>query len=317
MRITSFMASCALSATCLLLAATAGAEEPKLKAVGVTVGDLGNPFFVQIGKGAEIQAKKLGGPNTKVTVVSSGYDLNRQVGQIDDFIASKVDLIILNAADSKGIGPAVERAKKAGIKVVAVDVAAPGADATVTSNNVQAGEAACQYLSDRIKGTGSVVIINGPPVSAVIDRVNGCKSVLSKAPGIKILSDNQNAGGSRDGGLAAMTSLLTANPKIDAVFAINDPTGIGADLAAKQAQRNEFFVVGVDGAPDAEVALKQKNSLFAATAAQDPLVMAERAVEVGYGLMGGKKPATDPTLIPVKLVTRETIGEYKGWTTAQ
>ncbi len=59
-----------------------------------------------------------------------------------------------------------------------------------------------------------------------------------------------------------MTSLLAANPKIDGVFAINDPTAIGADLAAKQAQRNEFFIVGVDGSPDGEEALKRENSLF-------------------------------------------------------
>ncbi len=64
-----------------------------------------------------------------------------------------------------------------------------------------------------------------------------------------------------------MTSLLAANPKIDGVFAINDPTAIGADLAAKQAQRSEFFIVGVDGSPDGEEALKRKNSLFVATSA--------------------------------------------------
>jgi ribose transport system substrate-binding protein len=49
-------------------------------------------------------------------------------------------MIILNAADSKGIGPAVKRAKDAGIVVVAVDVAAEGADATITSDNTQAGK---------------------------------------------------------------------------------------------------------------------------------------------------------------------------------
>ncbi|SUX76217.1 D-ribose transporter subunit RbsB [Citrobacter freundii] len=76
----------------------------------------------------------------------------------------------------------------------------------------------------------------------------------------KVLSYNQNAKGSREGGLEIMTALLAANPKIDGVFAINDPTAIGADLAAKQAQRSEFFIVGVDGSPDAEEALKRENS---------------------------------------------------------
>src|SRR5471030_2384431 len=301
-----------LTATMITLAPLAQAKQ--LKAIGVTVGDLANPFFVQITKGAEMKARELAGDKVNVTLVSSGYDLGQQVGQIDNFIAAKVDMIILNAADSKGIGPAVKRAQAAGIVVVAVDVAAEGADATITSNNTQAGEMACQYISDKLKGKGQVVIVNGPPVSAVQNRVEGCMTELKKHPAIKLLSYNQNAKGSREGGLEIMTALLAANPHIDAVFAINDPTAIGADLAAKQAQRNEFFIVGVDGSPDGEEALKRQNSLFVATPAQDPQVMAAKAVEIGYDILQGKPAPTAPVLIPVKLIDRNNIASYKGWT---
>ena len=145
---------------------------------------------------------------------------------------------------SKGIFAAVEKAKQAGIPIIAVDTAAEGGvDATVTSNNVQAGEVSCQYIAARLQGKGNVVIINGPPVASVVERVQGCMSVFSKYPDIKILSKDQNAEGSRDGGLRVMSDLLTSFPKIDAVFAINDPSGIGAELAATQAQRKEFFIV--------------------------------------------------------------------------
>lgn len=288
----------------------------KLTSVAVTVRDLGNPFFVQIGEGAEATAKKIGGQNVKTTLVSSGDDLNQQFNQIENFIASNVSLIVLNAADSKGIFAAVEKAKQAGIPIVAVDTAAEGGvDATVTSNNLQAGEIGCKYIADRLKGKGSVVIINGPPVNSVVERIQGCLKVFAKYPGIKILSKDQNAEGSRDGGLRVMSDLLTSFKKIDAVFAINDPTGIGAELAAKQAQRSEFFIVGVDGAPEALDALKQKNSLFAATAAQDPFSMAAKAVEVGNNILQGKKPANPNILIPVTLVTRENVAKHKGWTT--
>lgn len=287
-----------------------------LKSIGITVGDLGNPFFVQIGKGAEVAAKKLGGENVKITVVSSGYDLNQQFNQMQNFVASQTNVIVLNAADSKGIAPAVINAKQAGIPVVAVDVAAEGGvDATITSNNVQAGELSCQYIVDRLKGKGSVVIINGPPVTSVIDRVKGCEQVLVKYPGIKVLSRDQNAEGSRDGGLRVMTDLLSSFPKIDAIFAINDPTGIGAELAAKQAKRSEFFIVGVDGAPEAKDAIERKDSLFVATAAQNPFQMAVRAVEVGNDILQGNKPANSTILIPVKLITRENVKSYQGWTT--
>ncbi len=253
----------------------------------------GNPFFVQIGRGAEAAAKGMTGSNVRTTVVSSGYDLNQQFNQIENFIGSNTSLILLNAADSKGIAPAVAKAKQAGITIVAVDVGAEGGvAATVTSNNLQAGRLSCQYIVDRLKGQGNVVIINGPPVTAVLDRVKGCEDVLSKNPGIKVLSRDQNAEGSRDGGLRVMSDLLTSFRKIDAVFAINDPTGIGAELAAKQARRNEFFIVGVDGAPEAKDALQDKNSLFVATAAQDPFAMAEKAVEVGNNILKGKRPST-------------------------
>ena len=285
-----------------------------LKSIGVTVGDLANPFFVQITKGAEQKARELAGDDVKVTLVSSGYDLGQQVGQIDNFIAANVDMIILNAADSQGIGPAVKRARDAGIVVVAVDVSADGANATITSDNTQAGQLACQYISKRLEGKGNVVIINGPPVSAIQNRVDGCMTELKQHPDIKLLSYNQNAKGSREGGLEVMTGLLAANPKIDAVFAINDPTAIGADLAAKQSQRDEFFIVGVDGSPDGEEALKRKNSLFVATPAQDPQVMAAKAVEIGYQILQGQPAPTEPVLIPVSMIDRDNIGGYKGWT---
>jgi ribose transport system substrate-binding protein len=221
----------------------------------------------------------------------------------------------LNAADSKGIAPAVMRAKTSGVIVVAVDVGAEGGvDATVTSNNKQAGQLDGKFVADRLKGKGNIVIVNGPPVTAVTDRVAGFLEEIKKSPGIKILSQDQNAGGSRDGGLRVMTDLLTAFPKIDAVFAINDPTAIGCDLAAKQAQRKDFFIVGVDGAPDVVPSLKDKESLIAASAAQDPYTMAGKAVEIGNDIMNGKKPAAELTLIPVDLITKDNVDQYKGWT---
>jgi ribose transport system substrate-binding protein len=304
------------TAICLLLtiglAAPALAEKP-LNSVAMTVGDLGNPFFIQIQHGVESQAKKYN-PKVKVLSLSSNYDVNNQTNQMDNFISAGVDLIILGAADSKGIAPAVLRAKAAGITVVAVDVGAEGGvDATVMSDNKQAGEEDGNLIVDRLKGKGQVVIVNGPPVTSIQDRLAGALGVLKKHPEIKILSQDQNAGGSRDGGLRVMSDLLTAFPKIDAVFGVNDPTAIGCDLASTQAKRKEFFIVGVDGSPDAVPLLKDPNSLFAATAAQDPYTMAQKAVEIGYNLMNGKKPEQEVTLIPVDLITKQNVNEYKGW----
>lgn len=289
-------------------------QNGKLRSVGVTVGDLSNPFFVVMAKGAEKEAKRIGGNDVRVTVVSSGYDLNQQFNQIENFVAADTDVIVLNAADSKAIRPAVDNARQAGKVVIAVDTGVDAeVDATVTTNNLQAGEVSCQYIADRLKGTGNVVIVNGPPVTSVIQRVDGCLKVLAKYPNIKILSKDQNAEGSRDGGLRVMSDILTTFPKIDAVFAINDPSGVGVDLAASQAKRKDFFIVGVDGAPEAIEAIKLKDSLYAATATQNPLGMTQKAVQVGNDILYGKKPANPNILIPVKLITRDNVNTSKGW----
>ncbi|TKC87319.1 ABC transporter [Trinickia terrae] len=292
-------------------ASAAHAADKQLKSVGITVGSLGNPYFVTIVKGAEAKAKQLN-PNAKVTAVSADYDLNKQFTQIDNFISAHVDMILLNAADPKAIEPAVKKAQAAGIVVVAVDVAAAGANATVQTNNVQAGELSCDYIAKKLNGRGNVIIENGPQVSAVIDRVNGCKSVFAKAPGIKVLSDDQDAKGSREGGMNTMQGYLTRFPKVDAVFAINDPQAIGSDLAAKQLQRKNIVITSVDGAPDIETALKS-DTLVQASASQDPWAMAQTAVGIGYGIMNGKNPASQVTLLPSTLVTRDNVTSYKGW----
>jgi ribose transport system substrate-binding protein len=297
-----------------LVMSSAPSSAKELKSIGVSLGSLGNPFFVALSKGAEFEAKKTN-PNVKITAVGFEYDLGKQVTQIDNFIAAGVDMILLNPGDPKAIGPAIKKAQAAGILVVAVDTAAEGADATVTTNNVQAGEISCQYIVDKLGGKGDVIIENGPQVSAVIDRVTGCKSVFAKAPGIKVLSSDQDAKGSREGGLTVTQGYLTRFPKIDAIFAINDPQAIGTDLAARQQQRTGIIITAVDGAPDIESALKDPASQqIQASASQDPFFMARRAVQIGVGLLNGQKPASTVELLPSKLITRDNVGEYKGWT---
>ena len=302
------------AAAAVALTGAAGAKD--LNKIGISLGSMGNPFFVALATGATDKAKEVN-PNVEVTALGYDYDLNKQFTQIDNFIAAGVDLILLNPADPKAVAPAIARAQAAGIPVVAVDTAAEGADATVTTDNVQAGEIACQYIVDKLGGKGDVIIQNSNPVSAVIDRVVGCKKVFGANSGIKVLSDDQDAKGSRDGGLNVMQSMLTRFEKIDAVFAINDPTGIGASLAAKQANRTNLFITAVDGAPDIEAELKDTSSLLLASSSQDPYAMAQLATEIGIGLINGKKPEQQVTLMPSKLETRENIADYKGWTPAR
>ena len=80
----------------------------------------------------------------------------------------------------------------------------------------------------------------------------------------------------------------------------------------QQLNRANIVITSVDGAPDIETALKT-NTLVQASASQDPWAMAQKAVDVGYGIMNGKRPANPVILLDPKLVTRENVTSYQGW----
>lgn len=307
------MKKLALLATVAIMSIPASSfAQDKLTNAGITVGTLGNPFFVPLIKGAE-DGLKANNADAAVTVVGADYDLNKQASQIDSFIAGGAQIVMINAVDAVAVKPFIEKAKAAGAVVAAMDVSADGSDLTVMTNNVQAGELACTDLAERLKGKGDVVIINGPPISSIMDRVKGCKQAFAKYPDIKILSDNQDGKASREGGLAVMQALLTRFEKIDAVFGANDPTAIGADLAAKQLNRSEMIIAGVDGSPDIVASLKSGNSLIVSSSSQDPYGMAKKAAELAVDLLNGKKPDQEITLLDTTLVTKDNVNEYVGW----
>ena len=279
--------------------------------IGLTVGTLANPFFVAMSKGVEEAGKELG---AEVFVESAEYDLAKQTSQIENFITKKVDVILLNAVDTKGIAAAVQQAKDAGIPVIAVDTNAEGGvDATVTSDNYQAGKLAGEYVIEQLGGKGNIAIIDGPPVSAVTDRIKGFEDAIKDSK-IKIVA-KQNGEGNREKALTVMESILQANPSgsIDAVFAINDPEAIGVEIAQEQADRkDEFFIVGVDGAPEVTEAMAKKGSTIKATSAQSPSEMVKKAVEIGIKVKNGED-VDDLIKVPVKLVTQDQLESYQGW----
>jgi ribose transport system substrate-binding protein len=288
-----------------------GAEAKELKSVGIIVGPLGNPFYVALAKGMTTGVKAIN-PDAKVTVVSNDYDLNKDVTAVETFIASGTDIIFIDAANSEAIEPSVKKALAAGVTVVGVDAGAKGAEVNLTVDNTKAGEVACNYLAEKIGYKGNVVIIDSVPMVAIAQRVDGCKAALASYPDIKILSAEQRGDGSRDSGLKVMQSLLTRFPDIQGVFSINDQMAVGADLAAKQLNRKEIAITGIDGSPEAEEALKT-DTMFVGSAAQSPFDVGAQSLKAGYDIFEGKKPESSLILISPTLVTRDNIAEYKGW----
>jgi ribose transport system substrate-binding protein len=282
----------------------------KIEQIGLMVQDMSNPFFAAMEKGAQEAAAEIG---ATLNTQDAQLDLANQNTQIDAFIQQGVDLIVISAVDQAGIAPAIERAKAAGVIVMAVDTPAVGADAVFQTNAVQAGEVSCTYLFEQMGGKGQVLLVDGTPIQTIIDRITGCKNVAANFPDIQIVGQ-QASRNDRASGMSVTTDMLTANPDVTGIFGMNDPSALGAVLAVEQAGKaSQIKVTGVDGSPEAVQELNREGSPFIGTATQNPGEMVRQAVKAAVAMTEGKTLEETNVLIPSVLVTRDNVAQYPGW----
>ena len=238
------------------------ARKPK-KVIGLSVLTLTNPFFKEIADAMQDEAAKHG---YTVLVTSGEFDVARQQNQVKDFIVKGVSAIVLCPCDSKAIGPAIKEANEAGIPVFTADIAclAPGVKVVshIATDNFGGGRLAAKAIIEAIGGKGKVAIIDHPEVESVILRTKGFEQEIAEAnkrPDVDIqIVAKLPGGGVRDKAFKAMQDILQAHPDIKAVFAINDPSALGACAALEKAGRlGEVKVVGFDGQPEGKQAIKQ------------------------------------------------------------
>jgi ribose transport system substrate-binding protein len=296
----NIVASAIVAALSLTLGFAGATAAPKFT-VGLSISTLNNPFFVDLRDGAQAAAGKAG---VTLVILDAQNDPAKQASSIEDLIAKKVNLVIINPTDSDAIVPTVKKLNAAKISVITVDRGANGGDivAHIASDNVAGGVMAAEYVSKRLNGKGTVVMLEGiAGTSAARDRGKGFRDGLKKYPGIT-LAASQTADFDRAKGLQVMENVLQAQKKIDAVFAQNDEMALGAVQAIGAAKREkEMFVVGFDAIADALKAVQ--DGKLAATIAQQPKEMGRLAVEAAATALGGQKlPKFTP--VPLKLVTK-------------
>lgn len=286
--------ACAVGATLVSGAAVAA----PLK-IGMSFQEINNPYFVTMKQALEQAAASIG---ATVVITDARHDVSKQTSDVEDMVQKKIDILLLNPTDSVGIQSAVKAAKAKGVIVVTVDANAQGpVDSFVGSKNFDAGQLACTYLANDLKGQGDVAILDGIAVVPILERVRGCKDALAKFPGIKIVT-TQNGKQERDQALTVTENILQANPKLKGMFSVNDTGSLGA-LSAIESSGKDVKLVSVDGAPDAIKAILKPNSKFIATAAQYPRDQVRLALGIALAKKwGANVPATIP--VDVKLIDK-------------
>jgi ribose transport system substrate-binding protein len=272
------------------------------KTIGVTLLTREDEFYRSLEDGLRKAAAAHG---YKLLVQSGDRDLAKQQSQIDNFIVQKVDAIIVCPVDTKGIGPAIERANAVKIPVFTADIAAQGGSVVshVASDNVAGGKLAAEYIARAIGDSGQVGVIGENDVQTTIDRQQGFKDALAAHPKITLVAQLDGQG-VRDRALKAADDLLQAHPDVAAIFAINDESAFGT-LSAVQARKKKVVIVGYDAGPEARRDIAAGTQLRA-DVAQQPGLIGQQTIDAIASLFAGQTPPAK-IAVPVTIVNADSV----------
>ena len=288
---------------CFLLSSPIMAKELHF---AVCLPTIDQPHFICQRYGFEDEARKLG---VKVTVYNAGgyAYLQKQIQHVEDAIARKVDVIIVNAIEAKGTVPVVEEAVRAGIPVVNVNCMtdSPKVIARVRSSDEEIGRLWAEALAKQLNYKGNIVLLpGGPGVPVTMARANAGKETLKKYPGITILAELY-AEEVPVKGMNLMEDLLqTYGEKLNGSYSAGHGMGTGSVMTLQAAKRPDVVVVSVDFSQEMEQLIRD-GSLYG-TVIQQTTLMGRMGIRVAKAVAEGKKFEAD-TYTPVKLITRENL----------
>lgn len=288
--------------------------DPKQVKIGVTYMTMNNDFYKTLN--AELE-KKTNQQGSRLYVRDPELDEGKQSQQIDFFVREKVDVIVINPvkSNSPSIISSLQKAKKAGIKIIVVDTPVSkevAVDTTIVSDNYQAGVLIAKDMMKRLPAANILLLEHRNAVSAM-DRIRGFVETIKNQPQYKIISQKETLGQTEEA-MPQVKSALDEGMDFNVVMALNDRAAIGALAAIKNNGLNrKLSIYGVDGSPDIKNFLATTNDIEG-TVAQSPIQMGRKVAQV-IELMQEGKSYESQYLIPVHLVNRDNISQYTvtGW----
>ena len=297
-----------------LLTSTAMAQD-----IGVSMARFDDNFLTVLRNGMIAQSESLG---VSLQVEDAQDDVAKQLDQINNFIASGVDAIIVNAVDTSATQAMSDAAAAAGVPLVYVNRqpinldTLPDNQAFVASNEVDSGTLqtieVCRLLKEKGKDTANVYVMMGELSNqAAVQRTADIHDVVAAGKCAVTLNiiDQQTANWSRDQAQSLMTNWLSTNTPFDGVIANNDEMAIGAIQAMKASgiSMEEVIVGGIDATQDALAAMQAGD--LDVTVFQNASAQGSGSLNAAVSLSKGE--AVDNAVwVPFELVTPANIGDY-------
>lgn len=241
-------------------------------------------------------------------------DVEKQVQFVENAVVKGYDAIILSAADSKSLAPAVAKANKAGIPVIlvndtmdqaALDAEGAKVETYVGIDQYEAASLAGKYVAETVTD-GKILYLEG--ISGVQAHEDRLKGFMDMVPDVEIVS-SQTAKCDRNEGFNVMQNVLSSNPEVNLVWAINAEMGQGAIQAIEQGGfAGKVQVFDFDAAPDDIAAIKA--GTLAGSVAQYPDLQAEAAIQACLDVLDGKTLEAH-TKTKAALVTKDNVEAFE------
>ena len=294
--------------------ATSAQGQEDIKVALITK-DATNPFFVKMRAGATAEAKRLGA-ELRYAAGKSSSDNAGQITAIENMVTAGVKGILITVADGKAQVPAILKARKAGVLVIALDtptVPKSATDALFATNNFNAGILIGKYARAATKGKQVTIAMldehAGSSVGAL--RHNGFLSGFGIKNSDKQIVCVGNGQGQTAPSQTAMENCLQKNPNIDVVYTINEPSAAGAWNALKRAGKSQagVTIVSVDGG--CAGVRNVRAGIIDATSQQYPLKMAALGVDAVVRFAKTGKKASGYTDTGVNLIAKKAVAGVK------
>jgi len=301
----------------LMLTTAAQAADKK---IGATVSSLEFTFIAVMAKGMTDHTGKL--PGVKLQLEDAKNDVANQLSQVQNFIASGVDAIVVNAVDTSATQAMTDAAAKAKIPLVYVNRqpinidTLPDGQAFVASNEADSGtlqtKEVCRILKEKGKGKGAniVVLVGELSNQAAVQRTKDIHDVIA-TPDCSFMKvvEEQTGGWKRDAGQDIVTNWISKGVKFDAIIANNDDMALGAVNALKKngISTKDIPVSGIDATQEALKAMQDGD--LAVTVFQDAVGQGAGSIDTALNILAGKK-VEKKVYIPFQLVTPANLKDY-------
>ncbi|MFC3927234.1 substrate-binding domain-containing protein [Streptococcus caprae] len=290
-----------------------GLDDQRFK-VGTTYMTMNNRFYQALH--AEIE-KKVNAEDGVLYTRDPALDIDKQIEQINSFIAKGVDVIILNPVDSRdqGLIEVVQKAKHQGIAIIVVDSELKDSsmvDSTIVSDNYQAGVLAAEDMM-ATKESARILLLEHSDTQSGTQRIQGFVDTISGHDSYQVVARRESLG-QTEVAMPQVEELLSGGLNFDVIMALNDQAAIGALAALKKHQvTSPVLIYGVDGSPDMKQILASSSDVQG-TVAQSPIAMGQKAVEIANKLHQGQIVDKHIT-IPVQLLTKSMADQIdkNGW----